>query len=57
MTMRLRLILERLSCVAEAEAVALEQAHGRVLAETISSPRNIPAFNNAAVDGYAFAWQ
>jgi molybdopterin molybdotransferase len=49
------LILERLTCVAEAEAVDLEQAHGRVLAETVSSPRNIPAFNNAAVDGYAFA--
>lgn len=49
------LILERLSPVADVEAVSLELAHGRVLAETITSPRNIPAFNNAAVDGYAFA--
>lgn len=49
------LIRERLTCVADVEAVSLELAHGRVLAETITSPRNIPAFNNAAVDGYAFA--
>ncbi len=49
------LILERLSPVAGIGTVALEHAHGRILAETITSPRNIPAFNNAAVDGYAFA--
>ena len=48
------MILERLSPVAGVETVALSDAHGRVLAETITSPRNIPAFNNAAVDGYAF---
>ena len=33
----------------------LSQAHGRVLAEQYAAPHNIPAFNNAAVDGYAFA--
>jgi molybdopterin molybdotransferase len=49
------LILERLSPVAGVETVELSQAHGRVLAQTITSPRNIPAFKNAAVDGYAFA--
>jgi molybdopterin molybdotransferase len=48
------LILERLSCVAGVESVGLEHAHGRVLAQAITSPRNIPGFNNAAVDGYAF---
>ena len=49
------MILERLSPVAGVETVPLAQAHGRVLAQTITSARNIPAFNNAAVDGYAFA--
>jgi molybdopterin molybdotransferase len=50
-----RMILERLSPVASVEEVALEQAQGRVLADTITAPRNIPAFDNAAVDGYTFA--
>ena len=49
------LILERLSCVAGIETVPLAEAHGRVLAKPVVSPRNIPAFNNAAVDGYALA--
>ncbi len=49
------LILERLSPVAGVETVPLAEAHGRVLAQAVASPRNIPAFNNAAVDGYAFA--
>ncbi|MEE4238306.1 MAG: gephyrin-like molybdotransferase Glp [Anderseniella sp.] len=49
------LILERLSPVAAVESVSLAQAHARVLAQGIASPRNIPAFNNAAVDGYALA--
>jgi molybdopterin molybdotransferase len=49
------LILERLSPVAAVESVPIVDAHGRVLAQAVVSPRNIPAFNNAAVDGYAFA--
>ena len=49
------LILERLSPVAGTESVDLAHAHTRVLAQTISAPRNIPAFDNAAVDGYALA--
>ena len=49
------LILERLSPVAGIEAVNITNAFGRVLAETISAPRDIPAFDNAAVDGYALA--
>ena len=49
------LILERMSPVAAVETVPLSQAHGRVLAEQYAAPHNIPAFNNAAVDGYAFA--
>ena len=49
------LILERMSRVAGVETVPLSQAHGRVLAEQYAAPRDIPAFDNAAVDGYAFA--
>lgn len=37
------------------EQVALAEACGRFLAEPIVSPRQIPAHDNAAVDGYAFA--
>jgi molybdopterin molybdotransferase len=36
-----------------AEAVALEAALGRVLAEDVRSPLNIPPFANSAMDGYA----
>ncbi|MBN9392286.1 MAG: molybdopterin molybdotransferase MoeA [Chloroflexi bacterium] len=36
-----------------AEPVALEAAPGRVLAEDVRSPLNIPPFANSAMDGYA----
>ena len=35
------------------ESVSLRQAQGRILAEPLISGRDIPGFNNAAVDGYA----
>ncbi|HEY6921667.1 MAG TPA: molybdopterin molybdenumtransferase MoeA, partial [Methyloceanibacter sp.] len=38
------------------EDVPLAEAAGRFLAEPIVSPRAIPAHDNAAVDGYAFAY-
>ncbi|WP_035485437.1 molybdopterin molybdotransferase MoeA [Geminicoccus roseus] len=38
------------------ERVALQQAQGRILAQDIAAPRDVPAFDNAAVDGVAFAW-
>ena len=38
-----------------AETVPLAAAHGRILAETVTSPRNVPAADNAAVDGYAYS--
>ena len=49
------LILERLSPVTEPEEVAVGDALGRILAEPVVAPRDIPAFTNAAVDGYAVA--
>jgi molybdopterin molybdotransferase len=51
----LALIRERVSCVAKVEPVPLAQASGRILAEEIKAPRDVPGFTNAAVDGYAFA--
>jgi len=49
------LILQRLSPVAEPEPVATHRALGRILTEDIVAPRDVPAFANAAVDGYAVA--
>ncbi|KGC40037.1 gephyrin-like molybdotransferase Glp [Burkholderia pseudomallei] len=40
--------------VAQVERVALRDALGRVLAEDVASPFDIPAYDNAAMDGYAF---
>ena len=37
------------------ETVALMQALGRVLAEDLLSPIDVPAHDNSAMDGYAFA--
>lgn len=51
----LEILRSRLAPVAGTEPVPLAEATGRILAETIVAPRNIPAHTNAAVDGYAFA--
>ncbi len=48
-----RLIAERVTPVEGRERVALLQAHGRVLAEDIIAPVNVPPFDNSAVDGFA----
>jgi molybdopterin molybdotransferase len=50
----LRMILE---CVREkgTEKVRLEKALGRVLAENILAPTNLPPFDNSAMDGFAIA--
>ena len=50
----LSLLAERLVPVAGVETVKLADAHRRVLAQAVSAPRDVPAFDNAAVDGYAF---
>ena len=51
----LDILRSRLGPVAGVERVPLADACGRILAETIIAPRNIPDHTNAAVDGYAFA--
>jgi molybdopterin molybdotransferase len=48
-----RLIAERVKPVAGFETVALRDALGRVLAQDIVAPVNVPPFDNSAVDGYA----
>ncbi len=48
-----RLIIERVAPVGEYETVTLREAGGRVLAEDVIAPVNVPPFDNSAVDGYA----
>lgn len=48
-------IHEAILPLSEKEIVQLKNAFGRVLAETILSPINLPIGRNAAMDGYAFA--
>lgn len=51
----LELLAGRLHPVAARRTVALEEAAGRICAAPVLAPRDIPAFDNSAVDGYAFA--
>ena len=51
----LALLSERLQPIAGIEEVALEAALDRVLAVAVAAERDVPGFDNAAVDGYAFA--
>ena len=51
----LALLRERVSTIVGNEIVELAEASGRILAEGVSAPRDIPAFDNSAVDGFAFA--
>jgi molybdopterin molybdotransferase len=48
-----RLIAERVAPVAQIEKVALAAARGRVLADAVIAPLDLPPFDNSAVDGYA----
>lgn len=49
------ILKSRVRPVTGTEQVALADASGRFLAEPLVAPRAIPAHDNAAVDGYAFA--
>ncbi len=46
-------ILSLVNTVSEIEACKVENAYGRVLAEHIISPVNVPQYTNSAMDGYA----
>jgi molybdopterin molybdotransferase len=49
------LLADTIVTTAKIETCPLEEAGNKILAQDIIAPRNIPAFDNAAVDGYAFA--
>ena len=51
----IKLLRSRLAPVAKTETVPLNQTAGRILAEPLTAPRDIPAHTNSAVDGYAFS--
>jgi molybdopterin molybdotransferase len=46
-------LFARVSAIADSEVVALAEAEGRVLAEDLIAPIDLPGFDNSAVDGYA----
>lgn len=52
----LGLLRERLSCVTGTEDVPVAASRGRILARPVIAARTNPPADNAAVDGYAFAW-
>ena len=45
----------RVTAVVDAEEVPLRKTYGRLLAEDVASGRDVPSFDNVAVDGFAFA--
>ncbi len=51
----LEILRANLECVVGTEDVALADCPGRILAENVTAPQNVPLHTNAAVDGYAFA--
>jgi molybdopterin molybdotransferase len=48
-------IAARLQPISARETVPIAQALGRVLADAVVSPIDVPAHDNSAMDGYAFA--
>lgn len=50
----LDLLKDRVSSITEVETIPLSEASERVLAQTVTAPRNVPLADNSAVDGYAF---
>ena len=49
----LALLEEKLLCITEKETISVVESLGRVLAEDVISPCNVPPHDNSAVDGYA----
>jgi molybdopterin molybdotransferase len=52
----LAILAERIACVAPVEHAGLRACRGRILAEDVIAPRDVPPHDNAAVDGYAVAF-
>lgn len=52
----IELLKAQIQSVEGVELVSLENALGRVLAHDINAQKNLPAFDNSALDGYAFRY-
>lgn len=50
------ILREGMETVVDREQLPVEQAATHILAEVVTAPRDIPAHDNSAVDGYAFAF-
>ncbi len=50
------LLRQHIGVVADEETLNLHEAIGSVVAKDVVAPRNVPAFSNSAIDGYAFAF-
>ncbi|EKO3437539.1 bifunctional molybdopterin-guanine dinucleotide biosynthesis adaptor protein MobB/molybdopterin molybdotransferase MoeA [Vibrio fluvialis] len=46
-------ILDAVKVLTESESVAVNEGYQRVLSEAVTSPINVPAYRNSAMDGYA----
>lgn len=44
----------QIPCLNENELISLEEAKNRILAKDLYATKNLPSFDNAALDGYAF---
>ncbi|MEP1442416.1 MAG: molybdopterin molybdenumtransferase MoeA, partial [Hyphomicrobiales bacterium] len=53
----LEILKAQLAALGTTEVIPLKEATGRIIAEEITAPRNVPLSDNAAVDGYAFSHQ
>jgi molybdopterin molybdotransferase len=49
----LTIVRDAIVPIARTERIAIEAAHGRVLAETITARADVPSFTRSAMDGYA----
>ncbi|MBI1195564.1 MAG: molybdopterin molybdenumtransferase MoeA [Gammaproteobacteria bacterium] len=49
----LRLLCEAARPIERTERLRLEECHGRILAETLTAPMDVPPADNSAMDGYA----
>ena len=50
----IKLLLDEITSVRDVEIVGIEEASGRILAETIIAPFSQPHFDRSPLDGYAF---
>ncbi|MDN3651893.1 molybdopterin molybdotransferase MoeA [Thalassotalea ponticola] len=51
------MLLNVVKSVDEIDTVPIEQSGGRVIADTVYAPVNVPPYDNSAMDGYAFHFE